>query len=45
MKKFVYTLLIAFAVIFTVTSCTEEEIKPQSELANGGGSGYTGDLN
>jgi hypothetical protein len=36
MKKIIYILLLAFAAGVTITSCTEEEIKPSTEL-NGGG--------
>jgi hypothetical protein len=38
MKKLIYTLLIAFAASMSFTACTEEEVKPSSEL-NGGGHG------
>lgn len=34
MKKIIFTLLIAFATTFAFTSCTEEEIAPNTE--NGG---------
>jgi hypothetical protein len=36
MKKFFYTLLIAFASTLALSSCTEEEVTPSTE--NGGGS-------
>ena len=34
MKKFVYTLLIAFASSLALTACTEEEVAPST--LNGG---------
>ena len=34
MKKIIFTLLIAFASAMTFTSCTDEEIAPNTE--NGG---------
>lgn len=34
MKKFVFTLLIAFASALTFTACTEEEVTPTT--SNGG---------
>ena len=37
MKKFIYILLLAFACAASFTACTEEEVKPSSELENGGG--------
>lgn len=37
MKKLFYVLALAFVTSLTITSCTEEEIKPQTELKNGGG--------
>jgi hypothetical protein len=42
MKKFIYTLLIAVASSLAITSCTEEEIKPETSTSNGGGGGITG---
>jgi hypothetical protein len=36
MKKFIYILLFAFVCAGSFTSCTEEEVKPTSELENGG---------
>jgi hypothetical protein len=36
MKKFIYILLLAGAASVTISSCTEEEISPSTEL-NGGG--------
>lgn len=38
MKKIFYIALIALTTSFSITSCTEEEVKPQSEIPNGGGS-------
>ncbi|MEJ7646693.1 MAG: hypothetical protein WKF87_19005 [Chryseolinea sp.] len=37
MKKTIYILLIAFATAMTITSCTEEEVKPSTSMRNGGG--------
>ena len=37
MKKFIYTLLVAFVCAFAFTACTEEEVKPSTELNGGGG--------
>lgn len=34
MKKIIFTLLLAFASALTISSCTEEEIAPNTE--NGG---------
>lgn len=34
MKRIIFTLLIAFATTVSITSCTEEEIAPNTE--NGG---------
>jgi hypothetical protein len=42
MKKFIYTLVIALASAVAFTSCTEEEIKPEATLSNGGGGGLGG---
>jgi hypothetical protein len=36
MKKLLYIVLFAFVTAMSVTACTEEEIKPTTEL-NGGG--------
>lgn len=36
MKKFIYGILFAAVVSITVSSCTEEEVKPSTELENGG---------
>jgi hypothetical protein len=38
MKKLIYIVLFAFVTAMSVTACTEEEVKPSSEL-NGGGTG------
>jgi hypothetical protein len=38
MKKLFYLLLIAGSLTITFTSCTEEEVKPNSELNGGGAS-------
>jgi hypothetical protein len=42
MKKIIYILLVAIATSLSFTSCTEEEVTPNSELRNaasgGGGS-------
>jgi len=37
MKKFIYGFLLAVVVSVTVSSCTEEEVKPSTDLENGGG--------
>jgi hypothetical protein len=37
MKKIIYLLLFVASTIVTVTSCTEEEVKPKSELDSGNG--------
>ena len=37
MKKLLYIVLFAFVTAMSVTACTEEEIKPTTEL-NGGAS-------
>lgn len=36
MKKFICGILFAAFVSITVSSCTEEEVKPSTELENGG---------
>jgi hypothetical protein len=36
MKKFIYIALFAVVTAMSVTACTEEEIKPSTEM-NGGG--------
>ncbi len=38
MKKLVYLLLFISMASVTITSCTEEEVKPQTEGSNTGGS-------
>jgi len=35
MKKLIYVLLLAIVTV-TVSSCTEEEVKPSTELGAGG---------
>ncbi len=35
MKKIIYLLLFVFTASISITSCTEEEIKPQTELRAG----------
>ena len=37
MKKIIYILLITFVSTATITSCTEEEVVPSTELNGGGG--------
>lgn len=37
MKKFICIALFAFVSALTVTSCTEEDVAPISEVENGGG--------
>jgi hypothetical protein len=45
MKKFIYTLVLAVVTIVSVSSCTEEEVKPSlNETSNVGGRGLVGDL-
>jgi hypothetical protein len=36
MKKLFYVLLFAFATSLTITSCTEEQVEPQSNNPNYG---------
>jgi hypothetical protein len=38
MKKIFYILLFLSAASASITACTEEEVKPQTEGNNGGGS-------
>jgi hypothetical protein len=38
MKKLLYLLFLVTLLSTTITSCTEEEIKPQTEGSNSGGS-------
>jgi hypothetical protein len=42
MKKLFYIALVAIASSVAFTSCTEEEVAPQTELDNGGGEGMDG---
>lgn len=37
MKKIIYSLVIASIVAFSFSSCTEEEVRPQENQLNGGG--------
>ncbi|HEY0740444.1 MAG TPA: hypothetical protein VGD40_03245 [Chryseosolibacter sp.] len=37
MKKLFYILLIAMTASLTITSCTEENVEPQTSGNNGGG--------
>ncbi len=37
MKKFIYSLILAVVCFSSFTSCTEEEVKPQTEIDNSGG--------
>ena len=37
MKKLLYLLLFITLTSASITSCTEEEVKPQTEAPNGGG--------
>ena len=39
MKKIIYGFLLALVVTVSLSSCTEEEVKPSTELENGGGGG------
>jgi len=41
MKKLLYTLALAIAVTATLSSCTEENVKPKTEVDNNGGGGST----
>ncbi len=38
MKKLLYLLLFITLTSASITACTEEEVKPQTEAPNGGGS-------
>ncbi len=38
MKKLLYILLVVLLASPALVSCTEEEVKPQTETGNGGGS-------
>jgi hypothetical protein len=44
MKKIVYIVLIALTSTLAFTSCTEEEVTPQTTTGNGGGAGDDGPL-
>jgi len=37
MKKIIYSLILVAICFSTLTSCTEEEVKPQTEIDNSGG--------
>lgn len=37
MKKLFYVLLVAFAASLTITSCTEEQVEPQTNQGGAGG--------
>lgn len=37
MKKVIYTLLFVASCMLTFNACSEEEVKPSTELENGGG--------
>lgn len=37
MKKVIYSILFGALVSLSISSCTEEEIKPTNEMENGGG--------
>lgn len=37
MKKLFYSIAILFILSLTITSCTKEEVKPQTETNNSGG--------
>lgn len=39
MKKLLYTLALIVAVSVTMSSCTEENVKPKTEADNNGGNG------
>jgi hypothetical protein len=39
MKKLLYIFLLSTVCALSVSSCTEEEVKPNTELDNGGGAG------
>jgi len=38
MKKLIYLILFISMASVTITGCTEEEVKPQTEGSNSGGS-------
>ncbi len=37
MKKFIYMLVLATVVSVSITACSDEEIKPRTELDGAGG--------
>jgi hypothetical protein len=37
MKKFLYLLMLVSITCVTISSCTDEEVKPQTETNNAGG--------
>lgn len=37
MKKIFYLLALSLITSLSITACTEEEVKPSTELENGGG--------
>ena len=37
MKKLIYVILVAFVSSMAITSCTEDEVKPNTEGGNSGG--------
>jgi hypothetical protein len=37
MKKILYVTLFTFLIATSITACTEEEVAPKTEQANGGG--------
>lgn len=39
MKKFIYAILLTFSLAVAATSCTEEEVTPDTEIVNNGGGG------
>jgi hypothetical protein len=39
MKKIIYIAIVAFIASLTITSCTEENVKPAPSIGNSGGSG------
>lgn len=38
MKKFTFLFFLVSITLTTISSCTEEEVKPQTETGNSGGS-------
>lgn len=45
MKKIIYSLLFAFTITLSISSCTEEEVKPTVSKTNGGGGYYDDGFN